>query len=94
MRRMKLSKLVSKAKDCMLEHLKTGSALNPELEQHVLSIINVKKKTKQHVTEPVHILAYILAYKELEAEGKIKIERGNVPFPTTDFGTVFALVGV
>jgi len=45
-----------------------------------------------HRYEPVHTLAFIRAYKELEAQKLIKISRpADIPFPATDNRTEFAL---
>jgi len=45
-----------------------------------------------HNHKPIHMLATILAYKELEREDQIKITRmPDVPFPATDFRSNFIL---
>lgn len=41
---------------------------------------------------PLAKLAFIIAYKQLEAEGAIKVTRPHgIPFPMTDFETQFQL---
>lgn len=69
-----------------------------ELDDYVFNRLNMTEKkdgTVLHQTKPIHNLAVILAYKQLEAEGKIKIERpSDVPFPMTDNNTLFSTVNL
>lgn len=75
-----------------------------ELERRVFKDLTIKrdrfgnivygKETflPEHRTKPVHELAFIRAYKLLEMEGKIKIQRPpGIPFPMTDNQTIFSL---
>jgi len=46
----------------------------------------------KHETKPVHRLAFVLAYKNLERRNAIKIQRPpDIPFPMTDDKTLFSL---
>jgi hypothetical protein len=76
--------------------LSSGPMQDKDLRPKVLNWINIKilrDETVKHETLPVHCLAYIVAYKQLEQEGRIKISRPpGVPFPMTDYKTTFALV--
>jgi len=88
--------LIFSARLSIIEYLgKYRSTSRRELEPIVLSCINVRTKrngTIIHKTLPIHGLAFIMAYKELENENKIKLTRPkDVPFPATDFETVFAI---
>jgi len=77
-----------------------------KLERNVLAKINVKhdrfgkviyhKETFRPIreTKPVHRLAFVVAYKRLEKEGKIEILRPQgIPFPMTDNETTFKIGG-
>jgi len=91
-----LDGLVSSAKFAIIHYLLgCKTCIRQELEPYVLSVINMKLKkdeTIQHETKPIHALAFIMAYKELEAEDRIKINRSvDVHFPMTDYKTLFSL---
>jgi len=93
---MRLRHLTNRAKNEILRFLQTHvSCKQPELEEHVLNFINERQNREGipvHETKPIHGLAFILAYKELEADNQIKISRPyDVPFPMTDAETVFSL---
>jgi len=91
----RLKKLVSSAKYFIIRCLRAdGVTQRSQLEPYVISGINrIEKRdgTVKHVTKPIHYLAFILAYKELENEHQIKITRKGIPFPMTDNETIFAL---
>lgn len=61
-----------------------------ELMPHVINHLSIKEGKKSK-PQPIHTLAFIIAIKELEKEGVIKIERGTVPFPMTDNETRFSM---
>jgi len=90
-----LNSLVMTAKDEILILLSSGPINDRVLMPKVVSSINWRETRELeivHETKPVHISAYILAYKQLEEEHKIQITRpADVPFPMTDFMTTFAL---
>lgn len=89
-----LKRHTEQARDLTVHYLKTyGACKRPELEKYVLSILNIKERKGViiHETKPIHRIAFIMAYKELEAEGAVKIDRPlKVPFPMTDFETHFS----
>jgi len=91
-----LANLTARTKDVILEQLKSGQPMSDKnLMPLVLSIINLIEKRNgdlEHRTETVHIIAYIKAYKELEANGQLKITRSvGVPAPMTDYETLYQL---
>lgn len=90
-----LNDLVSTAKYQILRLLRSGPLNDRVLMPKVISSINwheTREFDVVHETKPVHISAYILAYKQLEGERKIRITRpADVPFPMTDYKTTFAL---
>jgi hypothetical protein len=91
---MGLSRIISCAKLEILDYLKQNTSCKRlELEKHVLHQLSFREKKDGTIIEkpmPIDGLAFILAYKELEAEGQIKIERPkDVPSPMTDFNTLF-----
>lgn len=80
----------------MLKYLRdNGLSKRLELERYVINILNIKERrdgTILHRTKPIHGLAFILAYKELESMDQIEIQRPTgVPFPMTDFETLFSV---
>lgn len=88
-----LNRLVTSAENEILRVLSPKPIHGKALEAEVLYWIN-GRETRQydvvHETKPIHILAFILAYKQLEATGKIKVTRPkDVPFPMTDYTTIF-----
>jgi hypothetical protein len=88
--------LVESGKEEILRLLASGPLQDKDLQPRVLNWINIKilrDETVKHETLSVHCLAYIIAYKQLEQEGQIKISRPpGVPFPMTDYKTTFGLV--
>jgi len=64
----------------------TSKTLMPYVINHLSTIEGMKSKPQS-----IHTLAFIIAIKELEKEGVIKIERGKVPFPMTDNESTFSL---
>jgi len=91
-----LMMLTDNAKTAILECLRksSGPCKRLELEEYVISLINCKVKQDgeiTHWTKPVHHLAFILAYKQLESEGLIDIQRSGIPFPMTDSETIISL---
>lgn len=88
--------LIRKAKRYVLNYLKdNGSSKRLELEKYVMDILNLrelKDGTIVHRNKPIHGLAFIIAYKELEFENQIRIQRSaTVPFPMTASETLFSL---
>ena len=94
--RMKLLSLTKKGKRAILRYLRNnGSCKRLELERYVMSILNMKELkdgTIVHRTKPIHSLAFILAHEELESTEEIKIQRRGIPYPMTDFETIFSLI--
>ena len=90
-----LNKLIMTAKDVILHELKQGTLSGRDLQSRVISVIDFKEKKNgefEHDTQPIHMSAFIRAYKELELTSQIKITRpAGVPFPMTDYATMFAL---
>jgi hypothetical protein len=91
---MGFRRIICRAKLEILDYLKQNTSCKRlELEKHVLHQLSFREKKDGTIIEkpmPIDGLAFILAYKELEAEGQIKIERPkDVPSPMTDFNTLF-----
>ena len=91
-----LDTLARSAKRAIIQCLGThGTRSGKDLVSSVLSIIDVKENKDgeiEHVPKSIHMLAFIIAYKELEREGQIVICRfANIPFPMTDYRTIFTL---
>jgi hypothetical protein len=90
-----LASFVLSAENAILRTLADASLLGRELQSRVLSIINIKENRDgeiEHQTKPIHMLAFIIAYKQLEQTNQITILRSSgVPFPMTDFETTFAI---
>lgn len=86
---------VLRAKRIMLDVLAHRSINGKDLEKDMIQRLNLtfdKEDFPVHKTKPIHRLAYILAYKQLEKEKKIVIQRPtNVPFSMTDGATIFRL---
>ena len=82
---------ISTAEYLIGNYLKDNSGCkSKELMPYVIGHLSVKEGIKSR-PQPIHTLAFIIAIKELEKEGVIKIERGKVPFPMTDNETRFSL---
>lgn len=65
-----------------------------ELMPHVLNILGTHENKEGGIVtkiQPIHTLAFLIAIKEMETEGILKIDRGDLPFPLTDFKTCFSL---
>ena len=92
----KLATYVSSAEYSIVNYLKEHSGCtSKELTSHVIDHISIKANKEGEIErkpQSIHTLAYLIAFKELEAEGVIKIDRGSVPFPMTDFKSRFSLV--
>jgi len=91
-----LNRFVNLAKTEIVQYLtEKTSSKRPPLERHILDVLSFKEKkdgTISHEYKPIHDLAFVLAYKNLEVEDKIKIERPtNVPYSMTNFETLFSL---
>ena len=91
---MGFARIILRAKLEILDYLKQKTSCKRlELEKHVLHQLSFREKKDGTIIErpiPIDDLAFILAYKELEAEGQIKIERPkDVLPPMTDFNTLF-----
>jgi len=86
--RKDLSPTVLKAKRIMLDILTQRNLNGKDLGKDIIQRLNLtydKDDFPIHKTKPVHLLSYILAYKQLEKEKKIVIKRpATVPFPMTD----------
>lgn len=94
--KLKLLRLVDEAKEYILKFLQDKpSCKRSELDKYIFQRLSLKLKndgTITHRHKPEHGLAYILAYKQLESTGEIEIQRPvRVPFPMTDWETVFSL---
>lgn len=90
-----LYRLKRSARYAIIDYLKKyGACTRKVLESYVLakmSAITRRDGSIKHAILPVHELAFILAYKELENESQIQITRPrDVPSPATDFETTFA----
>jgi len=92
----KLSMLVSSAEWHIVQYLKEhSSCIRKELNPYVIEAISTKTNSQGkivHKPQLIHDLAFLIAIKELEVEGLLKIDRDTVPFPMTDFVTRFSLV--
>ena len=90
-----LESFVSTAEYVIANYLKDHSGCTREkLMPHVLDILGThenKGGEVVHEIKPIHTLAFILAAKELEKEGVIRIERFEVPFPMLDNKSQFSL---
>ena len=65
-----------------------------ELYLHVLNSINLKRNRRNdtvHDTKPIHTLAFLIAFKELEKEGIIQVDRKDLEFPLIDARSRFSL---
>ena len=92
----KLATYVSSAEYSIVNYLKEHpDCTSKELTSHVVDCISIKANKEgkiERAPQSIHTLAYLIAFKELEAEGVIKIDRGVVPFPMTDNESIFSLV--
>jgi len=91
----KLEKFVSSAEYTIVHYLKehdgcTKRKMMPQVIDQI-SIRENKEGEIIHDPKPIHTLTFLIAIKELEVEGVLKIDRGDVPFPSTDFKTRFSL---
>ncbi|MBU0791833.1 MAG: hypothetical protein KKC55_15395 [Gammaproteobacteria bacterium] len=89
-----LEKWIRQAKRNILRYLQNHErCARRELEGYVFNQLNLRetKHGIRHETKPIHVLAFVRAHKELEIEGKINIERPGLPFPVTDFESIFAI---
>ena len=92
----KLATYVSSAEYSIVNYIKEHSGcVNKELMPHVIDCISIKANTAgkiEHKPTSIHTLAFLIAVKELEAEGVIQIDRGEIQFPMTDGNSKFSLV--
>ena len=89
-----LGNLIPTAEYAITTYLKDhGGCLKKELMEHALNTINSYEYHgyTEHETKPIHTLAWLLAFKELEREGVIRVERYNIPFPMVDNKSQFYL---
>jgi len=89
-----LGNLIPTAEYAITTYLKDhGGCLKKELMEHALDAINSYESHgyTEHKTKPIHTLAWILAFKELELEGVIRVERYDIPFPMVDNKSQFYL---
>lgn len=91
----KLDKLVRESKAQIVRFLSSRiEALSRQLESYVVYAINWRVKrnwSMVHETKPLHTLAFILAFEELEREKQISIDRHGLPVCMIDNETVFKL---
>lgn len=86
----KLRRLTSTVKHFILHYLENKNEVSrQELESYVLNHLKTKRDGTIHHIQPIHSLAFVIGYKELEAEGRILINRDDTPFPMTDSKTKF-----
>jgi hypothetical protein len=90
-----LESLISTAEYVMANYLKDhNGCLKRELMNHVLSVIDLhenRSNSEVHQTKPIHTLAWLIAFKEMEREGVIRVERHDLPFPMVDDRSLFYL---
>jgi len=90
-----LESSVSTAEYVIANYLKDHNGCTREkLMPHVLDILGThenKEGEVVHEIKPIHTLAFILAVKELEKEGVIRIERFEAPFPMLNSKSQFSL---
>ena len=90
-----LESFISTAEYSIANYLKDHDGCGKkELMNHVLNSINLRKNRRDdviHVTKPLHVLAWLIAFKELERESVIRVERYDVPFPMVDNKSQFYL---
>lgn len=95
-RRKRLKRLVATSERVILNFLQDKNQVERnQVEPYVLNHINVvwkKDGSVRHVTKPIHRLAFIMAYKNLENRGEIAIFRGDVPYPMTDSKSSLSLM--
>ena len=91
----KLSMLIASAEWHIIYYLKEHNDCTREkLNPYIIDAISTKTNKQGKITHKpplIHDLAFLIAIKELEVEGLLKIDRGNLPFPMTDFVTRFSL---
>lgn len=92
----KLATYVSSAEYSIVNYLKEHpDCKSKELMPHVIDCMSLKANKDGKIErkpQSIHTLAYLIAFKKLEAEKVIKIDRGAVPFPMTDHESKFSLV--
>lgn len=90
-----LKKLIQYGRDLILRYLsKRDSMLSQELEKYVISWLNAHTNREGdvvHMTKPIHVLAFIMAFEELEQEGAVKVNRHGLPLSMIDNETTFEL---
>jgi hypothetical protein len=87
-----LEGFISTAEYLIGNYLKDNSnCKSKELMPYVINQLSTRESEIKHKPQPIHTLAFIIAIKEMEKEGVIKIERGTVPFPMTDNESRFSL---
>lgn len=64
-----------------------------ELMVHILKALNQKASHKStiYTANSIHILAWLISFKELEQEGIIQVDRMDLPFPAIDNRSRFSL---
>jgi len=87
--------LVREAKAHIIRYL-TGrlEGVGRQLESYVVYAINWRVKrdwSTVHETKPIHQLAFLLGFEELERENKISVNRHGLPVCMIDDETVFKL---
>lgn len=90
-----LESIVSTAEYIIGNYLKDHNGCSrDDLMSHVLQKIGSRTNKKDELVydpQPIHTLAFIIAIKEMEKEGILRIDRFDVPFPMTDKHTLFYL---
>ena len=90
-----LEGLVSTAEYIISSYLKDhNECLKEELFLHVISKIAAKENREGYMIidqKPIHTLAWLIAFKELEMEGVITVDRKDLAFPLIDNRSRFSL---
>ena len=90
-----LGGFISTAEYVIANYLKDhNGCLKRELMNHVLGVIDLhenRSNSEVHQTKPIHTLAWLIAFKEMEKEGVIRVERHDLPFPMVDDRSLFYL---
>lgn len=90
-----LESLISTAEYVIGNYLKDhNDCLKEELMIHVLNSISLKENRQGDMVsnpKPIHTLAWLIAFKELEKESVIQVNRNDLTFPLIDNRSKFSL---
>ena len=90
-----LESLISTAEYVIGDYLKDhDNCFKEELMTHVLGKIGLKEDKQGNIVidyKPIHMLAWLIALKELEKEGIIQVNRNDLAFPLIDNRSRFSL---